>query len=136
MSCQSTLKKVNKPNIVHPIINMSPSQSEEDNEVLSCYHPSCESPKDNKKNGQCIFCQKLFHHACLGIRATTSVVCKVCSGSLMNKNKCDVNLAEFQKLKDELEEIKRQCESLKQENNELKSQLKKKKQRVILYSVT
>ena len=96
---------------------------------LSCYHPSCESPKDSRKNGQCMFCYKLFHYACLGLRAATSIVCKTCSESLVNRSKCETNVSEFQKLKDELEEVKNKCERLQKENDVLKSQLKKKKRK-------
>ena len=98
-------------------------------EELSCCHPSCESPMDSRKNGQCMFCYKLFHYACLGLRAATSVVCKTCSESLVNRNKCEANVSEFQKLKDELEEVKNKCERLQKENDDLKAKIEKKKRK-------
>ena len=90
---------------------------------LGCYHPSCENPRDNKKNGQCIYCQKLYHFGCIGIRQSTVVVCKKCRDAIMQKTVPGSN-DEMNKLKTELDSIKKECEKLKQENQELKAKLK------------
>ena len=96
-------------------------------EQLTCYHPSCESPKDNKKNGQCIYCYKLYHFACIGVRPSTTIVCKTCRDNLMppKRQQAGENV-DVNKLNEEIAKLREECENLKKENNELKSKLKNK----------